>query len=692
MLPLDSTIWIVHRNSGARAALARVARRASGVHEIVSGQPEDAIFDAISAPANLVVLGLDASAHGADFEAELEFVRWALAKLPGSAWILIAEADDCEAARGLFDSVDAEFLVHPADRRSLLRAIDAGLRGTSTEQLSCRQRRDCLAARFARWFGRHEPPELTRALAAHHAEHPFLVRGEPGTGRGLLVRYAHAFSTGSPGPLLQVVCPGATRAEHLLAQLEDGVAEVQRASHAEGPGRPRAPSNWGIWLDSVDELPDALQRRVLDWIELGLPGGLVRGRVRWLASASEERPLARTPQPRLDVRLERAFSELQLETRPLRAQPEVIEAFVEDTARAWSEAHQQPLRSFDEACLEALRDEPWPGNIRELEATVIRTLAQLEPGAEPVRVADLRFEAGTAIQLEPEKPDESGAEPALEALAEAASEDSAGVGTPEEVVSAGEGASDTPRDTRRDAPGATHGSLQRLAAAVAHEVRNPLVSIRTLSELLPELYADEEFRSRFSRLVGDDVRRIEGVVERLQSVAEASTGRQEVVDLTSLLEELLDAERSRIQARRLLVLKELDRSDPQVLADPVALRGALSGLLGRALDEIPERGDLYVASRYHPAAAEPPDLTAAGPAGPTVRILLRYHVGPGQVPASADPSAPELRETVLEHAVAESVVRAQGGTLTVDNSDASETVIVIDLPAPPQSTPSPYTS
>ena len=41
-----------------------------------------------------------------------------------------------------------------------------------------------------------------------------------------------------------------------------------------------------------------------------------------------------------------------------------------------------------------------------------------------------------------------------------------------------------------------------------------------------------------------------------------------------------------------------------------------------------------------------------------------------------------LRETVLEYAVAEGIVRAQHGTMTVDNTDAQETLIVIDLPAP----------
>ena len=72
-------------------------------------------------------------------------------------------------------------------------------RGRSAERLSRRQERDRLAARFARWFGRQEPSDLSRSLQARHADHPLLVRGEPGTGRGLLIRYVHAFSAGRPG-------------------------------------------------------------------------------------------------------------------------------------------------------------------------------------------------------------------------------------------------------------------------------------------------------------------------------------------------------------------------------------------------------------------------------------------------------------------------------------------------------------
>jgi hypothetical protein len=41
-------------------------------------------------------------------------------------------------------------------------------------------------------------------------------------------------------------------------------------------------------------------------------------------------------------------------------------------------------------------------------------------------------------------------------------------------------------------------------------------------------------------------------------------------------------------------------------------------------------------------------------------------------------------EASLEFMVAEAVVRAQGGTMALDTSEAQEAVVVIDLPAPPR--------
>jgi signal transduction histidine kinase len=214
------------------------------------------------------------------------------------------------------------------------------------------------------------------------------------------------------------------------------------------------------------------------------------------------------------------------------------------------------------------------------------------------------------------------------------------------------------------------------------------VSIRTFSELLPERFDDDEFRARFSELVGQDVRRIDELVTRLQTLTEAPEAHTEQVDMGALLDDLLEQHRDEIQARRLLVLKELDRENPLAIADAVQLRDALSGLLSKALSLLPEQGDIYVASRHHGAGRR---------GSPMLRVLLRY--SHRLVPATmgdAQGAVAEgmmLDEKSLEVVVAQKVVNAHGGSLTVDSSDGQETVIIIDLPAPAhQPEQAPHTS
>jgi DNA-binding NtrC family response regulator len=223
-------------------------------------------------------------------------------------------------------------------------------------------------------------------------------------------------------------------------------------------------------------------------------------------------------------------------------------------------------------------------------------------------------------------------------------------------------------------PAASHDDetdLRRLVRAVAHEVRNPLVSIRTFSELLPDHYDDADFRGHFRELVSQDVLRIDEAVTRLQSMVELPELKTEPVDVAHLLESLLDERRDEIQARRLLVLKELDHSVPHALGDPLLLRDAFNGLIKRALDRVTDRGDIYVASKHH----------ATGLAGgPSLRVLLRYTAGlPGEE-STAKPEAPHSEN--LDGVMAQTIVHSLGGQYTEDATDAEECVVVIDLPAP----------
>jgi len=214
---------------------------------------------------------------------------------------------------------------------------------------------------------------------------------------------------------------------------------------------------------------------------------------------------------------------------------------------------------------------------------------------------------------------------------------------------------------------------------VAHEVRNPLTAVRTFAEMLPERWSDPEFRERFDALVGEGLTRVEEVVERLERLAAFPAPQRRAVDVGTLLEDALDARRQAIHERRLLVLKELDPNHPAALGDPVQVRAAFEALLDQALALVPPRGDLFLASRHHAAGLR---------GGPSVRVLVRFQTGTkrervAQERRGAAP-LPDVSPAAnaLAFAMAETLIRAQGGAFALDSSDASEALVVVDLPAP----------
>jgi two-component system NtrC family sensor kinase len=87
---------------------------------------------------------------------------------------------------------------------------------------------------------------------------------------------------------------------------------------------------------------------------------------------------------------------------------------------------------------------------------------------------------------------------------------------------------------------------ERLAAVgmfvsgIAHEIKNPLVVIKTLAELLPEQFDDPEFRQTFTRVALQEVGRIDSLVQRLRSLSVSSGPELHPVQITDVLDETLE--------------------------------------------------------------------------------------------------------------------------------------------------------
>lgn len=668
---LAASFWIVHRDARWREALRRLV---GGVPLL--GDPTDAGALADEPAPRAVLLGV-----GGDFEAELAWSHRTAARLaeaavasPGAAppcWLVLAEPRDADEARRLFDGLPADVLPFSGDLAELRAKLRAALARRTAAALSERRQRDQLSARFERWLGDYDAPELLAASDPARRSLPLLVRGEPGTGRGLLARYLHlqAGTGGAEATCFASVAGGPDLDAHtLLAGL---VPEM---------GNPRSSQALTVCVEEADTLTPAVQRRLAHWIETGPPPGVLHGAsLRWMATAGDP-----AGGDRLEPDLARALAGLVLVIPPLRERPEAVARIAEATAVAWlgMRAGGRPTRAtvrIADDAMAALHAHAWPGNARELEAVVRRTLATTRK--DPIRAADLVFDplavdslAGSALAHvgdDAGQPRRARIDEAPQQIA-VGDEDAPAAGPPSDPAAPGAAARAAPRDDAA-APATTPAELPllRLAGAVAHEVGNPLVGIRTFAQMLPGRFDDPEFRQQFAERVEADTRRIETVVDTLARLGSLPPPARDAVDVSGLVARLLQRQRQRIQEGRLVVLEELDREHPHASGDAEQLRFALGLLLDEALSWLTEGGDLYVATTYQPAGP-------AGEDGARLRLLLRSRGGPG---LGADTGL-RLTENTLAIAAVEAVVRAHQGSLAVESSEAGETLVLIELPAP----------
>lgn len=129
-------------------------------------------------------------------------------------------------------------------------------------------------------------------------------------------------------------------------------------------------------------------------------------------------------------------------------------------------------------------------------------------------------------------------------------------------------------------------SVGLLAASLAHEIRNPLVAIKTFFQLLPVRYNEPSFREEFSAIIQEEVARIEELSQSLLDSSKPSVGTMTPISLKDVGSAALDLVTSKGRQKGIEMTKDFSVDGDMVMADPSSLRQVVLNILLNAIDAI----------------------------------------------------------------------------------------------------------
>ncbi len=306
----------------------------------------------------------------------IELLRALRQRAPELPVVLLSAVEDLATAVDAVKEGAFDYQAKPFDAPRLLlsvrRAAEQHALRCELEGLRRAQSGACLD------FGpSRSSQELRRTieLVAPQTSVAILIRGESGTGKEVVARALHALSPSASGPFVAVDC-GALPEPLLESQLFGHEKGAFTGADRARPGLFTMADGGTLFLDELGNLPLTLQAKLLRALQerAVVPVGgskPVPFRAR-LVGASNADLAADVAAGRFRVDLYHRLAEFHVVLPPLRERPDDVVHF----ARLFlAEANAELGRSvagFTAAGEQVLRQQRWPGNLRELRNTVRR--------------------------------------------------------------------------------------------------------------------------------------------------------------------------------------------------------------------------------------------------------------------------------------------------------------------------------
>ncbi len=228
-------------------------------------------------------------------------------------------------------------------------------------------------------------------------------------------------------------------------------------------------------------------------------------------------------------------------------------------------------------------------------------------------------------------------------------------------------------------------SLGTLSAGMAHEIKNPLVSIKTFAQLLPERYQDSDFRETFSNLIGHEIDRIDSLVNQLLRFARPAKPLLKPMHVHSVLEKSLQLLGHRLYQKEIKLTRSWQADVDTIRADADQLEQVFLNFFLNAMDAMKHGGEMTVSTEIRPADEWVAAITGTnGDVHEVLRITIRDN-GEGikneDIPHVFDPFfTTKDYGTGLGLSVVHGIIQEHDGQIEVESELAKGTSFHILMP------------
>ncbi|HZP39944.1 MAG TPA: ATP-binding protein, partial [Candidatus Binatia bacterium] len=216
-------------------------------------------------------------------------------------------------------------------------------------------------------------------------------------------------------------------------------------------------------------------------------------------------------------------------------------------------------------------------------------------------------------------------------------------------------------------------SVGQLAAGIAHEIRNPLVAVKTFLDLLPEHIEDRAFVDHFRELSLSELKRVTTLISDLLTLGKSTQIKRCQVALLPTLQPVVRLMESNAQKRDVRLTYAADPQLPELWGDPDELKQIVLNLLLNAIEASPPDAEVRLSVEVGDDAGETVviEVQDEGPGIPKESFEDIFHPFFTTKETGTGLGLALVHQMVIEHA----------GTIEVESAPGRGAVFRVTLPA-----------